>query len=199
MWRPIAVKRWKLVTLALFSCFAIPAIASQAADEWDAIFAQYGIRTAGVVPAGITPLRVDTPAQLRQVIRHATSHGMGQLNMETESVSLGLLAYGVTETSVRLHVWYNFVPYPTFNLWANVWVAGSGSFWEITDVNEWVGLTGITISEDLADTYTFHRIAADRQSVYIEGGGIVNHYLLIRGIIKIYSSRISLSKTYRIR
>lgn len=188
-----------VVTLALLTCLAIPALAAQPTDEWEAIFAQYGIRTADVVPAGITPLRVDTPAQLRQVIHNAMPHRMGRLDMETESVSPGLLAYGVTETSVRLHVWYNFVPYPTFNLWANVRVAGSGSFWEITDVNEWVGLTGITISEDLTDAYTFHNIAADRQSVYIEGGGIVNHYLLIRGILKIYSSPISLWKNYRIR
>jgi hypothetical protein len=196
------MKRWLLVAAVVsLASLAIPALAAQSdrhgTSDWDVIFAQYAIRTIAAAPAGITPLEIDTPAELRQLMRQITSHGTSRLEMEIASPAL--LAYGVTESCVHLRKTMSWVPFPTFNLWADVWIVGSGSFWEISDVYEWVGLTGITAFADLTDTWTYHRVSTDHQSVTIKGGGIVTHYFVIKNLIKVYSQSVELTILYSLR
>lgn len=194
------MKKWILI-LAVAVCLAVPAAAAQpethAARDWDVLFARYGVQTASAIPAGVRPLRIDTPAEFRQLLESMTSHGTCQLVLESENT--GLLSYGVTQSCVSLRKTVSWIPFPTFNLWADVWIAGSGSFWEIVDVEEWVGLTGITVFADLTDTWHYHIVAADHRSVFIRGGGVVNHYFVIKGLIKVLSEPVALSISYSLR
>jgi hypothetical protein len=190
-----------VVAVILLASLTIPALAAQSdrhgTSDWDVIFAQYDIRAVGAAPAGITPLEIDTPAELQQFMRRLASRGTSRL--EVESASPALLTYGITESCVHLRKTMSWVPFPTFNLWADVWIAGSGSFREIGDVYEWVGLTGITTFADLTDTWTYHRVSANRQSVTIKGGGIVTHYFVIKDLIKLYSQSVELTILYSLR
>jgi hypothetical protein len=86
-----------------------------------------------------------------------------------------------------------------FNLWADVWVAGSGSFWEITDASEWIGLTGFTLIHDLSSEWHYHQIALDRRSITVAGGAMLDTYLLVKGVFKVYSEPISIRFTYKLR
>jgi hypothetical protein len=196
------MKRWLLVAAVVsLASLAIPALAAQSdkhdAGEWDALLGQYDIRTVDAAPAGITPLEIGTPAELRQFMRHITSHGTSRL--EIESASPAFLTYGITESCVSLHTSRSWVPFPTFNLWADVWIIGSGSFWEIGDVFEWVGLTGITVFSDLTSEWHYHIVSTDHRSVIIKGGGIVNHYFFIKGLTRLYSQAVSLALSYSLR
>jgi len=196
------MKRLLLVAvMVLLASLTIPALAAPSdrhgTSDWDEIFAQYDIRTIAAAPAGITPLDIGTPAELRRFMRQIASHGTSRLEME--SASPALLTYGITESCVHLRKTMSWVPFPTFNLWADVWIVGSGSFWEIGDVYEWVGLTGITTFADLTDTWTYHRVSTDHQSVTIKGGGIVTHYFVIKNLIKLYSQSVELTILYSLR
>jgi len=195
------MKRWSFVAVAvLAACLSAAAFGAShdvsGRNVWEEVFARYGMRTVDTVPVGVTPLQIDSPAELARLIQHVAVRG-GRSTVET--LGAPLLAYGLTESCVHLHATKSWVPFPTFNLWAEVWIAGSGSFWEIRDVYEWVGLTGITIIADLTDTWTYHRIATDRQSVTIRGGGVVNHYFIIKSILKVYSQPVELTIFYSLR
>jgi hypothetical protein len=197
------MKRWLIVAaVVVLASLAIPALAAQSdrhgTSDWDVIFAQYDIRAVDAAPAGITPLEIDTPAELRRFMRQIASHGTSRLEMENASPAL--LAYGVTESCVSLHVYDSLVPWLKFNLWADVWVVGSGSFWEISDdVFEWVGLTGMTALESLSNEWHYHVISSDRRKVTIRGGAILDHWLYIKGLIRVYSEPVSLTMTYALR
>jgi len=107
---------------------------------------------------------------------------------------------GLVETYLSFHYSMKVNPIlgTRFNLWADVWVAGSGSFWEITDAYEWVGLTGISYCHDLSSEWHYHRIASDRRSIMVAGGAILDTYLLVKGVLKIYSEPVAISFTYRL-
>ncbi|RKX55828.1 MAG: hypothetical protein DRP50_01750 [Thermotoga sp.] len=70
-----------------------------------------------------------------------------------------------------------------------------GAFKQIESRYQRVELTGWTIGLKLTNTGTYHHISGDKQSVYISGYGIVDVYLLINGLIKLYSYPVFLSIT----
>lgn len=178
---------------------AVPAIAGGSLDPGpseDVTLTRHGLRTIQAPPAGVTPLEFEELGELLRYIRAIKSRG--SVDLVVEDPSRSMLLFELTETCVHLHKTKRWIPFPTFNLWADVWIAGSGSFWEITDVHERVGLTGITTFADLTDAWTYHRISTDRQSATIRGGGVVNHYLVFKGVFKLYSQPVSLSISYRL-
>ena len=188
-----------LVVVVALTLMVIPAVAGAPlahGTNADATLARFGVRTIQAPPAGVTPLEFDELSELLRFVRAVKSRGSVDLVVEDPFRSMKSLE--ITETCVHLRKTKSWVPFPTFNLWADVWIAGSGSFWEITDVHERVGLTGITTFNDLTDTWTYHRISTDRQSATIRGGGVVNHYLVFRGVFKLYSQPVSLSISYRL-
>lgn len=176
--------------------------------KWDEVIAQFNLRPVAELPPGIHPLEVSSPAkfvdliqQLRRISQRRQSFVITWSPSLRESETDRLLTKAI-ETYVPLHKQecIDWVYHVFFNLWANVWVAGSGSFWEITDAHQWVGLTGsVTTFYSLSDEYSYHHISSDRQSVYIYGRATVDYYLFIKGLIKIYSFPVSLSITFNIK
>ena len=172
-------------------------------DSSDVLCRQLGLRDAASVPQGIEPLVVRTAEELRAVVRQ-TRAALGRAQTATTPVAESdseLGALGVTETYTSFHYWMTVNPIfgTRFNLWADVWLAGSGSFWEITDAFEWVGLSGFTTVQDLSDEWHYHVIASDRRSITVAGGATLNTYLLYKGVFRIYSEPISIRFTYKLR
>jgi len=175
--------------------------------EWQAVLSEFNLRPAASIPVGIHPLQINSPEELSMFIQRLQRASRGchsfvvTWNPNLRKSGTASLHLESTETYVPLHKQecIDWVYHVFLNLWANVWVAGSGSFWEITDVNQWVGLTGVTAFYSLSDVYSYHHIYSDRQSVYIYGRSTVDYYLFIKGLLKIYSFPVSLSITFNIR
>ena len=159
--------------------------------EWRSVFSKFNLQSVSVLPPGVQPLRVSSPTELADIIQRLESASQGyQHFVVVWTPRLGKSRAGgshfaaitktdATETYVPLHKQelIDWVCRVYFNLWADVWVAGSGSFWEITDVYQWVGLTGMTTFYDLSSEYSYHHISSDSQSVYILGRATVNYLL----------------------
>jgi hypothetical protein len=65
-----------------------------------------------------------------------------------------------------------------FHLVAEVEIAGSGSFWEISDCrNERAYFTGWEFINETGGEWANHDMAANKQSVQIRGGGFIKYYL----------------------
>jgi hypothetical protein len=190
-------RRIALVAVLLLAAVSSAAMCRAPVDdttEWQQVLRAFNIRTVEGVPPGIRPLEVQTPAQLRELLSLRARESY--VVTESQLGAATSLSYGIVESCVSLHTSRSWVPFPTFNLWADVWIVGSGSFWEIGDVFEWVGLTGITLFADLTSEWHYHIVSADHQSVIIKGGGTVNHYFLIKGLIRVYSQPVSLTLSY---
>lgn len=196
-----------VVFLAVLGFVSWPLLAGTSSDssgtfshEWQAVCKAYGLRTVTYLPAGVKPLAVDTPQQLRNLLQATADLLSGTRTSFVVETHSDLHTLSLTETYVSLHKSkiIDSIMRTRFNLWADVWVAGSGSFWEITDVAEWVGLSGFTLWWSLSNPWHYHHISSNKQRVTIRGGGTANQYLLIQGIIKIYSFPVSLKINYRI-
>lgn len=190
--------------LILCSCASGRPARDGALAEFETIARKYGLEDVRVAPPDVQPLVIQTPKDLGRIMRQFVHSGSetraSRTNMVSSTESDFLPTSTLIEDMYEVHRWIKYSNiFPCyFNLWANVWVAGSGSFWEITDVYEWVDLTGMTLCYSLSRSYSYHRISSDRQSAYIVGGGTIDWYFIFRGVLKVYSDDVRLSHTFRI-
>lgn len=174
--------------------------------EWEAVLSEFNLRPAASLPVGIHPLQISSPEEVSMFIQQLQRASRGCHSFVVtwnpnlrQSGTASFLELTETHVPLRKQECIDWVYHVFFNVWADVWVAGSGSFWQITDVNQWVGLTGVTAFYSLSDVYSYHHIYSDRQSVYIYGRRTVNYYLSIKGLLKPYSFPVSLSITFNLR
>jgi hypothetical protein len=169
----------------------------------DMLCRQLGLRDVESIPPGIEPLVVSTAEELREIVRQTRAIlGRSLATPATVAESgLELGALSLNEACQSFHYWMTVNPVlgTRFNLWADVWLAGSGSFWEITTAFEWIDLSGFTPIQDLTREWHYHVIASDRQSITVAGGATLNTYLLYKGLFRVYSEPISIRFTYRLR
>ncbi len=205
-----------LVVLVLVGSFGASAAAAQGPQppattgfdpnrsqeiEYQHLFEHYGIVTVERAPEGIAPIVIKSPAQLRKLIKELRSSKRVDVSdrmcidrVVNEGVLSGRAANGVSYYSVRRECTQN-TGASTFHTWADIHIGvyGSSYAW-IDSVNEWVGLTGITLGQDLTNTYHYHYVTATTAD--ITGGGTVNVYLLIDGVIRVYSQPVECSIHY---
>jgi len=170
-------------------------------DEYQELFERYGIVAAEEIPNGITPLVVNSPAQLEKLI--ASFRNGKRVDVSDQACTEQVIDEGVLSSQVLNGVSYYIVRrectqntgFSTFHTWADIRIGvyGSSYAW-IDSVHEWVGLTGCTIGQDLTNTYHYHYTTATTAD--ITGGGIVDVYLLINGGIKILSLPVECSIHY---
>ena len=129
--------------------------------------------------------------ELRRLRSPSGADGVFLSDLSEPEVQLGTAAIESIAADVReLHYSYicDLVWRTRFNLWADLYVAASGSFHWIDDVrNVRVGLTGFHPFIRLADTYTDATIYPNPQRAGIEGRGTLEYYLFFQGILTYYS------------
>jgi hypothetical protein len=210
-----SVNKYKFIQLTIsimlifsFLAFGTPTqVWAQTAESsnpsYDEISSRYGLKPVKSVPIGITPLKFSTPQELESFlvkIKSATSispHSTFQENNRFNGVSFITTAtsYGVVTRSCSVPLGCGVAK---FNTWADIRVASSGSFhWIDSVLSTYTGLTGLTMSADLTNaySYSYNKTSA---SVSVKGGGIVNIYLIVKGVIKLYSVPVSCSFTYSV-
>lgn len=195
---------WVMAVLLIFA--GVGATASPAAEharkQWQEVIDEFGLETVDRAPPGVTPLVVHSPGQLRKFLAGRTPEykvfnfkglDLHVLDMPEEGGSRTLTTY------VPLHA-QNSSQWPIiFHLYANVWVTGSGSFWEITDCDDWAEFTGWEAFSETGGEWSRHRIAGDRQSIKIDGGGYIKHYIWTPlGKIHVFTYRFNMTINYRI-
>ena len=190
--------RIRLVGLGvlLLAVVVVAGSVSAASTPIEMQLARLGLGVVEEAPAGVVPLEFGSLGELRNFLR-----GMGQGGiLLTEELRLGQpLAGNVESTSASisttidirsLHYSYicNTLWRTRFNLWADVYVAVSGSFHWIDEVrNVRVGLSGLHPFMRLVDTYEDVYLYPDQQKVRIEGGGTLEYYLILGGFLVYYS------------
>ena len=203
------MKQCILVCLCIIGVMASAVVAlsqyepDYSAREWEEVFEEFDLEPVDQVPAGITPLVVTSPGQLRKLLSgaaprrtefHIKASDLGDLSMLTIGESLGLI-----ETYVELHETDSHEWPRIFHLYAKVWLAGSGSFWQITECDERVYFTGWQpIWSGTEGEWSDHHIAWNKQSVEVEGGATFYGYILfpILGEVRVYEYRYYLAIHY---
>lgn len=175
-------------------------------DQFESICCELGLKDVDVLPAGVRPYVLHHPEQVRALVQgfrqqNHGPHGVVRLSSTEEETDLSaLLTETFTETfyETETRTCINPITRTYFNLWADIWVVGSGSFWEITSAYERVGLTGLTYFVYLSGEWHYSRISGDRQSVLIRGGATLNYYLVFKTALKLYSEPIDLTDYFRL-
>lgn len=167
----------------------------------------YGLKPVDSVSPGIVPLQFASPEELARFLgevsnrSHVHPHISYEDRVEKSNLAIGQqsaynptsVSYGVVTRSCSVTPCF-----ATFNTWADIRVGYSGSFrWIDSVLNTRTGLTGVTLAVDLTNEYSY---AYDQSpiSVSVKGGGILNVYLLIEGMVRVYSTPVSCSFTYSV-
>jgi|GEM_PF-1819276 hypothetical protein len=170
--------------------------------DWDSVVNRYNLIIALHVPDGVTPLHVNTRTDLIEVLDSFQCKSREIIYVNLPAISgLSLTSKSTTIDIVHLHEYYvcNPVWQTKFNLWADIYRACSGSFHWIDSVhNERVGLTDLHPFITLSNTWTDHYIYPNQQSARISGGGILDYYLWIQGLLVYYSEPVSLEVVWSI-
>ena len=171
-------------------------------EQYQELFERYGIVEAKEIPPEITPLRVNSPEELENLIatflngkRVDVSDRFCVDSLVDEGVlPAGVALDGVQYITVRRECTQNMGT-ATFYTTADIRIGVYNSSYRwIDSVNEWVGLRGVTMGLDLVQEYHYHYITATTAD--ITGGGVVDHYLLVNGMIKVWSTPVECSIHY---
>lgn len=156
---------------------------------------------ANEVPKGVVPLEFDSTQELEEFLtslekdKISTTHKEYHHGMNRSDVPL--IPTSTSYVTVTKNC-SNAVAIGTyFNTWADILVGTSGSFtWISSVLHTRVGLTGVTLGMDLSNEYSY-TYNQSQSSVSVNGGAILNSYLVIEGVVKMYSRPVSCSFTYR--
>ena len=184
----VIMKRIIRVLLVALSLAILSVYAGQTEPETKQaaeICAEFGVVDVDSIPAGITPIKISSTGQLKHFL-HGIRTNSGPRPTRTSDVLLteGESCESLIETYVLTHAsnCINPLVRTYFNLWGEIWIAGSGSFWQITDAYEWVGLTGPTYYVSLSNTWHHTYISSDRTIATIRGGGILDLYFVFESV-----------------
>lgn len=196
-----------LLVFVLLLTFAAPVFAeggpTSDKTDWDTVVKRYGLTPATSIPAGVTPLKFESPEQLDEFLSQLSAtqkeppHVIYR-DFLGEKGSLAGASPSSTGSFVVTRSCSQNVGLSTFHTWADISVGYSGSFRWINGVlNTRTGLTGMTMGVDLHDTYSYS-YNQSAVSVSVKGGGIITTYLIIDEGIQLWSSPVSCSFTYSV-
>ncbi len=165
---------------------------------WDDVVKQYGLKSVDVIPSGVTPVAFTSPKQLEAFLaklsrQSQVSPHINYLEREDSSLLPMTTTYAVVTRRCSVNV-----SLAKFNTWADIRVGYSGSFrWIDRVLNTRTGLTGVTTGFTLTNDYSY-AYNQTATSISVKGGGIVNAYLIVNGGIRLFSTPVSCSFTYRV-
>lgn len=177
-------------------------------QAYQRLFEQYDLVDIDKVPEGITPVVINSPADLERLMRSGSENqnndvwdqmSVKEITIFTDQLVSKSLPGAATRTSYTTLRRECTVPvgFATFYTAADIRVGVYGtSYAWIDSVNEWVGLRGCTLGFDLTHTYHHHYLTTTTTD--ITGGGIVDYYLVVNGGIKLWSQPVECSIHYSI-
>jgi hypothetical protein len=153
--------------------------------EWEQVFEEFDLEIASDVPAGVSPLVVTSPGQLRKLLS-GMKNGKTEFTIDVSILQeASMLTAGetreLTETYVILHETESSEWPVVFHLYAKVWIVGSGSFWQITECDDRAYFTGWLPWTGTDDEWSSSHIYSNNVEVEVEGGGLFYGYILIPG------------------
>lgn len=155
---------------------------------------------ANEVPKGVVPIEFDSNQELEEFLTNLEKNSQSTTHKEFYGINRSDFPLIQTTTSYVVvtrscSTWAQVGA--NFNTWADILVGTSGSFnWISSVLSTRVGLTGMTLGLGLSNEYSY-AYNQSQSSVSIRGGAILNVYIVIEGGIKMYSTPISCSFTYR--
>jgi hypothetical protein len=163
--------------------------------------ARMGLTVIEEIPAGVKPLELTSVDELRFFLFKRPAGGSITGGTHDSPVGKPVVSTSTTITIRTIHSSYICNPLwrTEFNLWADIYIASWGSYYWIDDVrNVRVGLTGFHPFMRLTNTYTDAYVYPDNQHTRIEGGGTIEYYFFIQGILTYYSEPAWIVYYYRI-
>ena len=166
------------------SVFAAPAAElGVTRNTWQGAIEEFGLEAIDQVPPGITPLVVESPGQLRQLLatigpRHRVVHvkaaSLPYQDRPTGDVGVESAMF------IPLHE-YDSSQWPiVFHLYANLALLQGPLFsWEIVSCDDWAQLTGSALYSETGGEWSEHSISSDGLSAVIDGGAWIKHYIYI--------------------
>lgn len=184
--------RWKWV----FAILPIILIAGCTVDRPDddlTVFCRaHNIKEVTSVPDGVTPISFKSVKEFKDFVLALETTAKAQPFQTEELITEIKALYGIKRV-VRITSRKNFGIGGYVELVGDVEISNYGVPGDqyISNCWEWTWMGGITLGFDWKQAYAYHRITnATIFDVY--GGGTLDGYLLINGLIKIMSWNISL-------
>ena len=177
---------WLIIGIMALAVSAVPQHGrSRSTHQWEEVVEEFGLEPVDEAPAGVTPLVVSTPEQLRKLLAGAAPRDIVINIKASDSTGPSNLAIGEALGGARSYSYVylhesNSSQWPIiFHLTAEVELAGSGSFWQINDCEERAYFTGWEMFHETGGEWAHHHIAANRQSVEVDGGGFIKWYFVL--------------------
>lgn len=187
-----------IVSLVLF-CTAGVAGASAAVNPHKQL-EDFHLKTVDSVPDGVTPFVVNNDEELLKMLQTlAENDVLRQVSVVAESIEpkngeIGILATDVVRRTVSKSVGLGQI-----NLVADITRYREGSFGGIIDVFAFTTFTGFTYGFDWNESYSpRYTISTDGTSTHVWVEGVLDWYLLVDGLLKLYSQPVRLDLYYSI-
>lgn len=187
-----------LLTLILSLSFSVPCFASE--DE--AII--FKTISDSELPAGITPMEFKSEAEAKSFIlassNNESSYQMiSSIDMDKSLssntiISTSTVASGTDATIDVDSVTVAYGIMGTIYLKAHYGTSRPGKAGTITYINPYTEYTGFTYGFDWKESICSYSIRSGGKDAYIYAGGVLDWYLLIEGLLRVYSQPVSLGR-----
>lgn len=181
--------------LSIFLTTFVPSISAAENQTYDEIFRKYNLQTASEIPEGIKPIKVNSEKELARVLENIDNSINEHANKERQPVVIDLsknrdsdFSPLATNTYVADYVNIGVPGYGKIEL--KVRVSDNGSY--ITSVIPFTNLTGFSLGFDWNETICSADIVSNGKDVRAWAEGELEYYLIIDGMIKVYSRTIEL-------
>ena len=205
---------WAVVCTMILSISVVGATSNPSlGSRWQEIAAVYELKTTDVVPAGVTPLEIESPQALERLLKKldrvakktTLTQSMVQVPspvdvVESDGFTMSLES---TYTIQVFHLHYDrlvdYIWRTRLNLYCTLYVGYSGSFHWIDDVRALrVSLSGLHPFSRLVNTWTDSYIHPNQQMAIIEGGGTLELFFILEGVFTYYSRPEAICEIYRL-
>ncbi|MBE0451268.1 MAG: hypothetical protein IBX70_10520 [Clostridia bacterium] len=163
------------------------------------------LSTVEILPDGITPIVIENQTQFDEFVKAMktapeTIEEVSYLknpNLISSYSTNGIITY-YTSASKNLGLGIGDWSSTKLKLTAAIEIYTSGSFRQINGSTQWTNLEGYTIGLDWTEHYNSSTIQNGGQSIDVSASGTLDYYLIVNGVIKLYSKNMNISLSYRV-
>ncbi|GAU78337.1 hypothetical protein [Fusibacter sp. 3D3] len=147
------------------------------------------------LPDGVTPIEINSQKEFDEFVKKATAETYTNSKSVIKIIPR-LYSGSSTSVSVSTSKLMGGVIYLNLNAVIDVYI--NGSFGQINGYNAWTSLTGYTVGTTWTENYIKPNISADKQSITLTSYGTLKHYLLISGVVEMWSEDTNISLSYHL-
>lgn len=163
------------------------------------------------IPEGIVPIVVNSDSEALEIVKKHTKMVNDNSRLSKKEIirdefvsedqmkesMIQALATSSTTSSTKSS--YRTYGAAKFKVYANIDILSAAGARYITDINyDGCKLTGITLGLGLSDKHVSSSISGGGKQLNVSAEATLDHYLIIEGVVKVYSKDISHSFTYRV-